>query len=51
MRQFFSPGFSAKESGTGLGLAISGEALKRNKGNLKAYTLIKVHIYELNWGI
>ncbi|WP_107926506.1 sensor histidine kinase [Lysinibacillus parviboronicapiens] len=32
----FSPGFSAKESGTGLGLAISGEALKRNKGNLKA---------------
>lgn len=32
----FTPGFSAKESGTGLGLAISGEALKRNKGNLKA---------------
>ncbi|MEH6842458.1 ATP-binding protein, partial [Priestia megaterium] len=32
----FTPGFSAKESGTGLGLAISGEALKRNKGKLKA---------------
>lgn len=32
----FTPGFSAKESGTGLGLAISGEALKRNRGNLKA---------------
>lgn len=32
----FTPGFSAKESGTGLGLAISGEAIRRNKGNLKA---------------
>ncbi|WP_421085623.1 ATP-binding protein (plasmid) [Priestia sp. MF3] len=32
----FTPGFSAKEAGTGLGLAISGEALKRNKGILKA---------------
>jgi hypothetical protein len=41
----FNPGFSGKETGTGLGLAISGEALKRNRGSLKAlYSEVGAHL-------
>lgn len=34
----FNPDFSTKSGGTGLGLAICGEAIKRNNGEIKAFS-------------
>lgn len=35
-QDIFDPGFSTKVEGTGLGLSIAGEALERNKGQIRA---------------